>query len=307
LADLLKMSKASVERCQGTTSVSRGEIKSSGSATAAAPKKASAQAPAQKQSNNNNNNNNKKKSSAKSNNNKNSNKNSNKNNNKNNNKQEEKAVVSEFTLDDMESSTHVRSTINGYMSGRFDAAKLWTCTQVQGLTPPVKQERKAEVAIAAKPAAKPPAAKEEKPAAAPKDDDDDDDDDDDSESSEFDLDESDDDEETKKLFAAKAEKIKEIQKRQAGRKHKAKSNLTVDVKPFDSETDMNEIHKQVRAIEKEGLKWLGGTLKDIAFGLKKLRITAQLTDILINPDDVTEAIEDIDGVQSTDVYAFQMA
>jgi len=56
------------------------------------------------------------------------------------------------------------------------------------------------------------------------------------------------------------------------------------------------------------LKWLGGQLVDVAYGIKKLRIMCQLVDVLVNPDSVREEIEKFEEeVQSTDVFAFQMA
>jgi len=118
----------------------------------------------------------------------------------------------------------------------------------------------------------------------------------------------DDDEETKAMFASKKDQIKEIQQRQAAGAAKAKSNLTLDVKPFDTETDMAVLEKKIREIEIEGLKWLGGQLVDVAYGIKKLRIMCQLVDVLVAPDTVREEIEKFeDEVQSTDVFAFQMA
>ena len=41
----------------------------------------------------------------------------------------------------------------------------------------------------------------------------------------------------------------------------------VDIKPYDSETDMKQVEKDVRAIEMEGIKWLGGSLLDVAYGM----------------------------------------
>jgi elongation factor 1-beta len=125
--------------------------------------------------------------------------------------------------------------------------------------------------------------------------------------SDFDLDDSDDDEETRAMLAAKADQIKAIHARQAAKANKAKSNLTLDIKPYDSETDMKQVEKAVRGIEMEGLKWLGGTLLDVAYGVKKLRIMCQLVDHLRNPDEIRDAVEEIEDVQSTDVFAFQMA
>ena len=123
-----------------------------------------------------------------------------------------------------------------------------------------------------------------------------------------DLDDSEDDEETKAMMAAKADQIRAIHARQAAKAHKAKSNLTLDVKPIGSETDMDQLEADVRAIDMEGVKWLGGTFLDVAFGVQKLRIMCQITDQLVpSPDIIRDIIEEFDEVQSTDIFAFQMA
>jgi len=121
-------------------------------------------------------------------------------------------------------------------------------------------------------------------------------------------DDDDDDEATKAMFAKQKDLVKDIQARQAANAGKAKSNLTLDVGPYDTETDMSALEAKIRSIKIEGLKWLGGQLVDVAYGIKKLRIMCQLVDVLVNPDTVREEIEKFDDeVQSTDVFAFQMA
>jgi len=118
----------------------------------------------------------------------------------------------------------------------------------------------------------------------------------------------DDDEQTRKMFAAKKDLVKDIQARQAANAGNARSNLTLDVKPYDTDTDMAALEARIRTIEIEGMKWLGGQLIDVAYGIKKLRIMCQLVDVLVNVDTVREEVEKFeDEVQSTDVFAFQMA
>jgi len=121
------------------------------------------------------------------------------------------------------------------------------------------------------------------------------------------LDDEGDDEDTKAMFAKKKSEIEAIHSRQKAKAGDAKSNLTVDVKPLGSDTDMAAVEKFCRSIQMDGLKWLGGELVEIAFGIKKLRIMCQLTDVLVNPDTVREAVEACEDVQSTDIFAFQMA
>ena len=85
----------------------------------------------------------------------------------------------------------------------------------------------------------------------------------------------------------------------------AKSQILLDVKPWDDETDMKELEKAVRSIELEGLVWGAGELKPVGFGIKKLSILCTVVDALVGVDDLSEKIEEFeDYVQSVDVAAF---
>lgn len=123
------------------------------------------------------------------------------------------------------------------------------------------------------------------------------------------LGDEDDDEETKDMMKSKSAKVKEVLDRQAAKAAQARSNLTLDIKPYDAETDMAEVERRVRELQIEGVKWLGSALMDVAFKIKMLRITAQLTDVLAGMDTVrdciTEALPDL--VQSTDVFKYEIA
>lgn len=83
----------------------------------------------------------------------------------------------------------------------------------------------------------------------------------------------------------------------------------MDVKPTSTDVNMEDLTKKVKQIEMPGVKWLGSSLIDVAYGIKKLRIMCQIVDDLINPDTIREEIEARfeEDVQSTDVFAFQMA
>jgi len=143
-----------------------------------------------------------------------------------------------------------------------------------------------------KPAAAPAAAK-------PADDDDDDDDDD------FDMFGSDDDDE--EAAALKEKRLKEYAEKKAKKPGPiAKSNVILDVKPWDDETDMAQVEKNVRTIEMEGLLWGTSTLVEVGYGIKKLRITTVVVDSLVSIEDLTERIQDEneDLVQSVDIAAF---
>jgi len=131
-------------------------------------------------------------------------------------------------------------------------------------------------------------------------DDDDDDDDDD-----FDMFGSDDDDE--EAAALKEKRLKEYAEKKAKKPGPiAKSNVILDVKPWDDETDMAQVEKNVRTIEMEGLLWGTSTLVEVGYGIKKLRITTVVVDSLVSIEDLTERIQDEneDLVQSVDIAAF---
>ncbi|EFR01532.1 hypothetical protein MGYG_09051 [Nannizzia gypsea CBS 118893] len=86
----------------------------------------------------------------------------------------------------------------------------------------------------------------------------------------------------------------------------AKSIVTLDVKPWDDETDLAKMEAAVRSIEKDGLVWSGSKLVPIGFGIKKLQINFVIEDEKVSVSDLQEEIEAFeDFVQSTDVAAMQ--
>jgi len=86
----------------------------------------------------------------------------------------------------------------------------------------------------------------------------------------------------------------------------AKSNVILDVKPWDDETDMAELESCVRKIEMDGLLWGTSSLVEVGYGIKKLRITTVVEDAKVSIDDLAERIcdENEDLCQSVDVAAF---
>ncbi|CAB4007033.1 Elongation factor 1-delta, partial, partial [Paramuricea clavata] len=85
----------------------------------------------------------------------------------------------------------------------------------------------------------------------------------------------------------------------------AKSNILLDVKPWDDETDMVEMERLVRTIQKDGLVWGASKLVPLAFGIKKLQISCVVEDDKISTDDLEEEIVKFeDFVQSMDIAAF---
>ncbi|KPM03921.1 elongation factor 1-beta-like protein [Sarcoptes scabiei] len=86
----------------------------------------------------------------------------------------------------------------------------------------------------------------------------------------------------------------------------AKSNVVLDVKPWDDETDMKAMEESVRSIEMGGLKWGASKLVPLAYGIKKLQIVCVVEDEKVSIDELTEKIEQFENlVQSVDVAAFQ--
>lgn len=85
----------------------------------------------------------------------------------------------------------------------------------------------------------------------------------------------------------------------------AKSNVILDVKPWDDETDMKALEESVRAIKMDGLLWGASKLVPLAYGIKKLQISSVVEDDKVSIDELTEKIqENEDFVQSVDIAAF---
>ncbi|CAO1319293.1 unnamed protein product [Diamesa hyperborea] len=86
----------------------------------------------------------------------------------------------------------------------------------------------------------------------------------------------------------------------------AKSSVILDIKPWDDETDMKEMEKNVRTIEMEGLLWGASKLVPVGYGINKLQICCVIQDALVSVDDLQDKIAEFeDFVQSSDIAAFQ--
>ncbi|KAL6704000.1 hypothetical protein ACN47E_008851 [Coniothyrium glycines] len=124
---------------------------------------------------------------------------------------------------------------------------------------------------------------------------------------EVDLFGSDDDEVDEEAEKLKAERLAEYNKKKAGKvKPAAKSVVTLDVKPWDDETNMDELKASVLSIEQDGLVWGASKLVAVGFGIKKLQINLVIEDDKVSLDELQQKIEEFeDYVQSTDVVAMQ--
>merc|ERR1712233_268120 len=84
-----------------------------------------------------------------------------------------------------------------------------------------------------------------------------------------------------------------------------KSNIILDIKPWDDETPLSKMEESVRSVEMDGLLW--GTSKFVAvgYGIKKLQITCVVEDDKVSTDDLEDKITAFeDYVQSMDIVAF---
>ncbi|KAG0224422.1 hypothetical protein B0O80DRAFT_534357 [Mortierella sp. GBAus27b] len=118
-----------------------------------------------------------------------------------------------------------------------------------------------------------------------------------------------DDEVDEEAERIKAERVAAYNAKKANKpKLAAKSVCTIDVKPWDDETDMAALEKHVRSIEMEGLVWGLSKLVAVGYGIKKLQITAVVEDELVSMDALQDLVTGGDGeeyVQSMDVAAMQ--
>merc|ERR1711923_400793 len=84
----------------------------------------------------------------------------------------------------------------------------------------------------------------------------------------------------------------------------AKTSVLLDCKPWDDETDMNEMLKSVKSIEMEGLVWGASKLVPVGYGINKLSIMCVVEDEKVSIDELSEKIcEFEDYVQSVDIAA----
>ncbi|KAL9106544.1 MAG: hypothetical protein Q9227_008459 [Pyrenula ochraceoflavens] len=118
---------------------------------------------------------------------------------------------------------------------------------------------------------------------------------------------SDEEEEDPEVVAERERRLAEYKKKKEGKaKPAAKSIVTMDVKPWDDETDMDELVNNVKAVEMDGLVWGAHKLVPVGFGIKKLQINLVVEDEKVSLDDLQEKLaEDEDHVQSTDIAAMQ--
>ncbi|KAI9272812.1 hypothetical protein BDA99DRAFT_499272 [Phascolomyces articulosus] len=99
------------------------------------------------------------------------------------------------------------------------------------------------------------------------------------EDDDIDLFGSDDEEVDEEAEKIKAQRLAEYQAKKAAKpKPIAKTTVTLDVKPWDDETDVNAMTEAVRAIQMDGLLWGGYQHVPVGYGIKKLQINCVVED-----------------------------
>jgi elongation factor 1-beta len=137
-------------------------------------------------------------------------------------------------------------------------------------------------------------------AAAPAEEDDDD----------VDLFGSDDEEDDAEAERIKAERIAAYNARREAKEAKkgkviAKSNIILDIKPWDDETPLEKLEECIRSISMDGLLWGTGKFVAVGYGIKKLQITCVIEDDKVMMDDLEDQVVGFeDYVQSMDIVAF---
>ena len=117
---------------------------------------------------------------------------------------------------------------------------------------------------------------------------------------------SEDEEEKEEAERIKQERLKQYAEKKAKKAAViAKSNIIMEVKPWDDETDMNDIEAHVRSIATDGLVWGASKLVPVGYGIKKLVISCVVEDDKVGTDFLEENITANEAlVQSVDILAF---
>lgn len=90
----------------------------------------------------------------------------------------------------------------------------------------------------------------------------------------------------------------------------AQSLVMFEIKPFDSDTNLDNLAKTILEIKMDGLYWKTQYRKEpIAYGIEKLIIGVTVEDEKVSVDDLQEKIEEVKmgkkkQVQSVEILAF---
>ncbi|GKT34475.1 hypothetical protein ADUPG1_007823 [Aduncisulcus paluster] len=95
---------------------------------------------------------------------------------------------------------------------------------------------------------------------------------------------------------------KEAAKRAAGKDTRERVMGIFEIKPYEPETDLDEIIKFIKeTVVFESLKWGECKLEPIGYGIKKIVAACIFMPDLCNQDEIVEAIEEHDDVQSVEI------
>jgi len=84
----------------------------------------------------------------------------------------------------------------------------------------------------------------------------------------------------------------------------AKSMVTLDVKPWDDETDLGKLLSSVKSVEQDGLLWGAHKFVPVGYGIKKLQINCVVEDDKVSIDELSEKLTEFeDYIQSVDIAA----
>merc|ERR1712008_493633 len=82
----------------------------------------------------------------------------------------------------------------------------------------------------------------------------------------------------------------------------AKTSVLLDCKPWDDETDMDAMLKEIKKIEMDGLLWGASKLVPVGYGISKTEVMIVVEDLKVSIEELQEKICEIeDYVQSCDV------
>uniref|UniRef100_A0A7S3PN23 Translation elongation factor EF1B beta/delta subunit guanine nucleotide exchange domain-containing protein n=1 Tax=Aplanochytrium stocchinoi TaxID=215587 RepID=A0A7S3PN23_9STRA len=118
----------------------------------------------------------------------------------------------------------------------------------------------------------------------------------------------DDDPEAAAAAAALKEKLYlEAKKRGEEKLQKSKSMIVLEIKPYETDFDLEELAQGIKAMTHEGIQNWGEQhkLEPVAFGIKKLVMSVIVHDTKVSVDDITDMINEKyeDDVQSIDVQS----
>merc|ERR1712150_53032 len=105
----------------------------------------------------------------------------------------------------------------------------------------------------------------------------------------FGSDEEEDDEEKKRITEERLKAYHEKKAKKPG--VIAKTSVLFDVKPWDDETDMNELTAAVKSVEMDGLLWGATKLVPVGYGISKLTIMCTVVDDKVSIEELQEKIE----------------